>query len=554
MQMSTFSQKIMNARYAHDLPEGGKENWAQVAQRVSSNVLGALNLPRYMVDKVTRLITERKFIPGGRYLYASGRDFHQTQNCLLLRAEDSREGMAEHLYKVTMASTTGAGVGGVYSAMRYKGAPLKRTGGVASGPTSLMQATNEVGRMSKQGGHRRAALWAGLHWNHRDVFEFITLKDWSPEVVAAKLKDFSYPAPMDHTNMSVILDDEFFDAYEDVGNPMHKWAHDIYWAVVERMCRTGEPGFSIDVGVNAGENCRNACTEITSHDDSDICNIGSINMARITSEFEMMEVVEAGILFLLAGTVYSDLPYPKVDKIRTKNRRLGLGLMGLHEWLLQRGKPYAPDMELQRYLEIYAASDRPATEWANRMGLSVPVKTRAIAPTGTIGIVAETTTGVEPIFCAAYKRRWLEGETWKYQYVLDPTAKRLVDSGINPTTIQDAYSMDHTARLEFQGWLQRYVDHGISSTINMPMWGTAKNNESTIQDFGNLLFKHLPNLRGITVYPDGARGGQPLNPVSYAEALTKIGETFEEGDETMAAPAIESLDVCDITKAGSCGA
>src|SRR5208282_3088796 len=126
--------------------------------------------------------------------------------------------------------------------------------------------------------------------------------------------------------------------------------------------------------------------------------------------------------------------------------------------------------------------------------------TRAIAPTGTIGIVGETTTGVEPVFCSAFKRRYVNGKDLHYQYVIDPCAKRLIESGISADEIEDAYSLAQTPnrRVEFQAWLQQYVDHGISSTINLPDWGTRFNSDDTVRDFGNMLSKHLPNLRGIT--------------------------------------------------------
>lgn len=537
--MSPFAERIMLERYSHD----GKESWLDIATRVSTNVLGAVDAPKDMVDEVTNLIYQRKFMPGGRYLYAAGRDFHQVQNCLLLRASDSREGWAEHVQKSTMALMTGAGIGAVYSDLRPQGAFIRRTGGTSSGPLALMQMTNEVGRGAIQGGSRRAAIWAGLHWNHPDIMAFINQKNWSSEVRAIKENDLNFPATMDFTNISVILDTEFFRAYENTSHSLHGVANEVYWATVNGMLRTAEPGFSVDTGPNEGENLRNACTEITSYDDSDICNLGSVNMGNIESLKEMSHVTELATAFLLAGTVYSDVPYEKVKSVREKNRRIGLGLLGLHEWLLKKGKTYGPDEELERYLQIYAENGDVAADWASNWGLSTPIKTRSVAPTGTIGIVAETTTGVEPIFCAAFKRRYYDKGTWRYQYVLDPTAERLVSSGVDPDVIEDAYDINQTRRLGFQNWLQKYVDHAISSTINLPEWGSDRNNEGTVEKFGTNLMTYLPGLRGVTVYPDGARGGQPLTPVNYRDAAMQTGEVFTEG-----------LDVCDITKAGSCGA
>lgn len=545
--MSSWASSIMNQKYAHTLESGRKETWEEIALRVTINVLGAVDIGQdsEIFQKTYSLIANRIFIPGGRYLYASGRPFHQVQNCLLMRVGDSREEWSRLASRATLALMTGAGIGVDYSLVRPEGTNIKKTGGTATGPLALMEMINCLGRGIMQGGARRSAIWAGLNWSHKDIFKFIQIKNWSPEVKALKEKDFNFPATLDGTNISVLLDDEFFLAYRSEEHPMHKHAQDVYWMTVNQMLTTAEPGFSIDVGANAGETLRNACTEVTSKDDDDVCNLGSINMARINSLEEMNNAVEIGVIFLLAGTVYSDLPYDDVAKTRTKNRRLGLGLMGLHEWLAMRGLPYGPSKDLEPYLEAYAASGEHASKWANQFGISIPVKTRAIAPVGTIGIIAETSTGGEPMFAAAIKRRYLDGKVWKYQYVVDPMARRLVAAGIAPETIEDSYTIAQNVerRVAFQAWLQRYVDHGISSTINLPAWGSEFNNSDRVRSFGDMLMNYLPQLRGITAYPDGCRGGQPLTPVDLRTALEGEGEIF-----------YESIDTCEISKGGSCGA
>lgn len=854
-EWSPFARTVMMERYAWQ-----GETWKDVAKRVAANVMAAVPASPELKREVEQAIFERKLMPGGRYLYASGRDFHQVQNCLLLRAEDSREGWADLLSKVTMALMTGAGIGVVYSDLREEGALIRRTGGYSSGPLALMQAVNEVGRSAKQGGNRRAAIWAGLHWNHPDVMRFIKLKNWSDIVKQGKENDWNFPAPMDHTNISVILDDAFFDAYEKGDSR----AQEVYWTVIAQACMTGEPGFSVDTGENNGENLRNApvhgntriltdtgyrtvdeiknklttvwtgkqwvpnvefkctatntetvnvtmtggrsitcdpshpflvekwtgagtrrklqkidrvpanqlksgdilhvslpaseiefegdsytlgylygdghfrndstaevtfcvpeklallprltgvrsvgndgrgyqrayvtgdfaalskehvpssimnssisarasfvagvfdadgnydskqkrvrlasvhrsflrdvalvleslgilahvsnggpsgyggrdcsqlviasqynqrfgeiiptgrvrfldidyapyrasnvkvisvtpyenadvycadvgveehsfqaegviisnCTEVTSRDDSDICNLASINLARVESHAEMRHLVDIGSAFLTAGTVYSDVPYEKVAKVREKNRRLGLGLMGVHEFLMKSGSTYGKMSTIRPFLQEYEFSHRNAQKWAGQWNLSNSVKTRAIAPTGTIGIVAETTTGIEPMFCAAYKRRYYDHGTWRHQYVVDPTAKRLIAAGVAPEALEDAYSLsrDIERRVRFQADVQKFVDHGISSTLNLPAWGSPENNSETVKPFGEMLMHYLPRLRGITVYPDGARGGQPLTPCDVQEALSLEGQVLTE-----------QMDVCDLTRGGSCG-
>lgn len=887
--MSSFARTIMERTYSHSVvDEDRPETWEEIAYRATKNVMRSveIDMRQKLAQEICRFICERKFIPGGRYLYASGNQYHQTNNCLCLGVHDSREGWSELLQKASMSLMTGAGIGVSYSDIRHEGAPIRKTGGVATGPIALMQIVNECGRGIMQGGNRRSAIWAGLRWSHPDVHRFIRVKNWPPEIHALKAKDHSFPAILDCTNISVQLDEHFFEAYGDDEHPQHSLAHSVYWATIEQMLKTGEPGFAVDVGKNSGEIYRNACGEVSSRDPDDICiakgtpiltrkgwkpieaitkqdlvayldesgrkhyarplysgitkigaetvtirtssgacltmtpghrvscqgawirarhlkvgdlidtaresnrtssykikidvlidwfalgwfvgdgwyssldslgicananeaklfklitkqlelwtdgrvcyqqqingvrlaavtsvpaanavaqrwglkvakarakeipgavwlaskaekasflaglfasdgsvktnrrsvslsssapavrrgvrlllaelgirawdrefsvkgrksqgvvvingpsvykfasivgfgkhtektrqlqqklkggkpkeartadqivrietgpkidvydltmpsrsfiadtlrvhncNLGSINLARVESIEEFKAVMDVAMAFLLAGTVYSDVPYSDVDRIRSKNRRLGLGLMGIHEWLLCRGKPYAPDEELGTWLAAYAKSGRFANKWADEWELSRPKKTRAIAPNGTTSIVAETTGGIEPIFCVAYKRRYLKGEQRFYQYVIDPCAKRLIENGVDPTKVEDAYTLarDVEKRVAFQAWVQRYVDHCISSTINLPAYGSELNNQNTIRPFGSMLMRYLPEMRGVTCYPDGSRTGQPLSPVSYDEALAHEGAEMVE----------ESVNVCSL-RGGSCG-
>jgi ribonucleoside-diphosphate reductase alpha chain len=528
--MSKFAHDVMSMKYLHE----GEESWEDIAERVGRTVMEPY-FPE-LVDEAVGYIRQRKFMPGGRYLYATGKPFHQTQNCLLLTVEDSRESIASLNERVTSGLMTGAGIGIVWSALREEGALVKGMGGKSTGPIAFMQMVNEIGRHIMQGGSRRAAIWAGLHWWHPDIFTFISIKDWSEDVRALKEKDFNFPATLDMTNISVILDTAFFEAFEDAEHPMHDHAQRVYWLTVEKMLTTAEPGFSIDAFENEGENLRNACTEVTSYDDNDICNLGSINLARVEDLEEMHRLTQVGTAFLLAGTLYSKVPYQGVADTREKNRRLGLGLMGIHEWLLVRGYRYEPNEELGDWLAAYAQSGVYADEFADRLGISRPVKTRAIAPTGTIGILGETTTALEVLFAIAHKRRYLKGTVWHAQYVIDATAQRLIDKGVKPEDIETAYDLakDPERRIAFQAWVQQYVDHGISSTLNLP---SVDKQPFTVREFGEMLLRYLPKLRGVTCYPDGARGGQPLNVVPYAEAAGWEGVEFEEVGSAEACPS-----------------
>jgi ribonucleoside-diphosphate reductase alpha chain len=210
--------------------------------------------------------------------------------------------------------------------------------------------------------------------------------------------------------------------------------------------------------------------------------------------------------------------------------------MGIHEWLLKHGEGYAVSMELRKYLQAYEKMSQVGGRNASsKLGLRNPKKYRAIAPTGTIGILASTTTGIEPMFAVAYKRRYLtNGTKWNHEYVVDATAETIIqETGIDPDTIETASELakDPERRIAFQAQVQEYVDMGISSTINLPPWGTRYNNGTTAQKLARTIRTYAPHLRGLAVYPDGSRGGQPLEAVSYQEAKSKEGMVFDETEE-----------------------
>lgn len=555
---SDFAHSIYSQRYKH--PQD--RNWSGTSARVAGAVMGALRPTlRFQQSDVTAateriysLFNDRLAMPGGRYLYAAGRDLHQVNNCILLRCDDSREGWAELSYKAEMALMTGAGIGVYYGDVRPGGSRIERTGGVASGPLPKMSQINETGRHTMQGGNRRSAIWAGLPWYHPDIFEFMKAKDWSDEVKGLKAKDWNFPATMDMTNVSVCLDDAFFAAMrgdlptceallreqapewllaspEGValsphGDDWRMWAKDVYAAAVEHMLKHGEPGFSVDTGARWNEKLRNACTEITSEDDSDVCNLGSLVLSRFRSPMEFGQAVRDLVLFLTAGSVYSDVPYDEVGEVRERNRRLGAGLIGVHEAVMKAGALYGSDdafEALEPYMAEYGRALEYAHEVQDRLGLSLSKGASAIAPNGTIGIVAESTPSADPLFSAAEVREVTVAHhsglnKFERHVIIDPTAKRLMAEGVFPELIEDAYtlSMFPERRLAMTRYLQQYTDHAISGTVNLP---NVMTDAADVRWFGDLLLGYLPDVRGITVYPDGARAGQPRTHVDLQWAL-----------------------------------
>lgn len=565
--MNEFKSSFAESIFYHKYAQGNADSWHNLAIRLVEDVCGGMTkgihplLSKDEREQLVEYIRVMKFIPGGRYLYYAGREAHFWNNCYLLRAEeDTREEWGNLMQRSTSSLMSGGGIGTDYSRLRGAGRVLSRTGGRASGPIPLMQAINEIGRNVMQGGSRRSAMYASLNWQHDDILHpddsslkgFLYAKDWKNMPITkdysmwdAKNDNFNFAAPLDMTNISVNYDDawaKFGTAeFED------KWKEPVFMENVRQALMTGEPGFSFNFGEKENETLRNACTEVTSEDDSDVCNLGSINIGSIESLDEFRDVVSLASKFLVCGTIRADLPYERVYRVREKNRRLGLGLMGIHEWLLKKGEKYEVTKELHKWLEVYRdESKRSADEHCDRLYVSKPIAYRAIAPTGSIGILASTTTGIEPLLAVAYKRRYLKDKTrWHYQYVVDSTAELLIkEGGIKPENIDTALKLaeDPERRIKFQADIQDYVDMSISSTINLPPWGSKLNNEKGVEGFAKVLAHYAPRLRGFTCYPDSARGGQPLTAVPYEDAVKQKGVEFQEHD------------ICSIAgKGGVCG-
>lgn len=257
-----IAQNIYYQKYAINR----NQTWEEKAFDVVEDVCGSMWGRRRKIladderDQLVQYIAEMKFIPGGRYLYYAKRRSHFWNNCLLLKAEDdTREEWAALAERATASLMSGAGIGVDYSILRPSGLLLSRTGGISSGPLSLMYMINEIGRNVMQGGSRRSAIYASLSWKHKDIYDFLDSKDYANMIVpgteglsVANLKcaDFNYRAPLDMTNISVNYDDDFLKCTE---------LPDIFLHNVKNALMHGEPGFSFNFGSKSKETLRNAC-------------------------------------------------------------------------------------------------------------------------------------------------------------------------------------------------------------------------------------------------------------------------------------------------------
>jgi len=514
--------------------KGDIDTWKKLVYQLVSEVCGGLVTSKEF-SELEQLIIDKKFIPAGRYLYYAGRDAKFYNNCFLLRAEeDTREEWGSLANRVLSCLMVGGGVGVNYDVIRKKGSILKRTGGTASGVIALMELIDYVGFKVQQGGSRRSALFGSLKWSHPEITDFLNAKNWSKEILDQKLADYNFKAPLDCTNISPSYDSNWLWESEDKDSQAWK----VFRENVRLALLNGEPGFSFNL-VNPFENLRNACCEVCSSDDLDVCNLGSINLAKVESLYDFQNSIRLATLFLLCGSIRAELPNAKVEAVREKNNRIGIGLMGVHEFQIQRGRKYAETEELEEFLYYYKKeSDKFKVIHANRLKCTAPVACRAVAPTGTISMLAETTSGIEPIFAKAYKRRYLKEDKWHYSYVIDSTAYRMQQK--YDAEIESAHEISIENRIKVISLLESYVDQGVSSTINLSAPITDAQEIDKIAEMIRYEVKLNADIRGLTFYPNGARGNV-LEEVDIVQALVNRDVEFREHD------------ICDIAKKSTCG-
>lgn len=481
--MERLSDKIVREKYLHP----GETCWDDVARRVTHNVMPAYS-DSDMTDSCYEAIRDRKFIPAGRFLYSAGREFHQYANCISLSCEDSREGWADLMHKSAMALQTGAGLGIRYNNVRPKGSPIRKTGGVASGVMSLVNIVDSIGREVIQGGSRRSAIMAMLNFAHGDIDTFINAK--------------SQLGVLPCTNISVEIDN------------LNCLNTELFGSIVSAMYKNGEPGLVINIDTD--EVLRNVCGEMTAKTDSTLCFLGSINLGAVNTVEEFERLLHTASAFLVAGTVLSDTPFSKAQETLNKDRRIGIGLMGIAEFLAKRKIPYGFSGELESYLRVYSDSTEIANKYTRLLGISEITKSRAIAPNGTISLVAETTGGIEPIFCEEYIREYYNSKNVLVsEHVTDPVADR-IKASYGLSGIETAYTIPIRRRLALQAQVQNHVDMAVSSTVNF------NRDDLSESDLRNALIEYIPVLRGLTVYPLGSRPDEPVKPV-VSESNCKQG-------------------------------
>lgn len=541
---------VIKARYYQP-----NENWQALSKRVANAISEAENgntNKDFWCAQFYNAISQRKFIPGGRTLRNAGRLKGNLLNCFVLPIEDNIEAIGETMKNSLIIWSHGGGVGINFSQLRPKGAGIKGKGGYSSGLVSFLEAIDAAGNTIESGGQRRAAAIAIVDISHPEIEGFIDAK-----LKHGKLRNF---------NISVAITNEFLEALERNNTWSLKFQNEAYkevnarrlWKkILSNMLRSAEPGLvNLDNLVVSNSYYfapiigTNPCGELPLPAYGS-CNLGSLVLPefvaknRITQWKELEEVIKVAVRFL--DNVIDTTTYPLLDLkiVAEKGRRIGLGVMGLADYLFRkklrygsneanieietlfrfiRNKAYYASIELAKEKHSFPKFDSVDFGKA-KFVKKLPAKLRleikeygirnvellTCAPTGTTSTVIGTTGGMEPLFSKSYRR--VDKISAAPRIVIHPIYQDLLLKNKKiPKWFVDSYDLKPEEHFEVQALIQKYIDGAISKTINLPQ-------KTTVNQLSNWLHEYMYDLKGVTIYVNKSRKQQVLYPLTQEETI-----------------------------------
>jgi len=524
-------------------------------------------------DEFFEMMSNFDFLPNSPTLMNAGTDIGQLSACFVVPVEDSISAIFDAIKITAIIHKSGGGTGFSFSRLRPKGDFVKSTSGISSGPISFMKifdsATNEI----KQGGKRRGANMGILRVDHPDILDFVVAKEEE-----TTLRNF---------NISVAITDKFMEAvmnnkeYELI-NPRNKQvvsrlSASVVWNLIVTMAwKRGDPGvifidrinktYSNPVPSLGPIESTNPCGEQPLYP-FDSCNLGSINLAKMVKDGQidwnkLRDTVRKAIHFL--DNVIDANKYPVLEiELMTKSiRRVGLGVMGFADMLIQLEIPYNSTGALriaESVMKFITDESRKASvELAKERG-SFPKFNESIwpklgyeclrnstvttiAPTGTISVIAGSSSGIEPLFSVSYMRNVAEslGENlieinplFEKIAIRDgfyseelmkkiSTAWSIQNIDEIPEDVRKIFVTAHDISPEWhirmQALFQKYTDNAVSKTINFPFFATPQDVENAY------LLAYQLGCKGITVYRDKSRETQVITTIRSSEEQTRIVE------------------------------
>jgi ribonucleoside-diphosphate reductase alpha chain len=555
MKSSQIVDSILSARYLRE----GEKTLGDICHRVANAVADNNDEAAKFYDIMVSL----RFLPNSPTLMNAGTDLGQLSACFVLPVPDSINGIFDAMKNGAIIHKTGGGTGYNFSHIRPKGSPVQSTEGVASGPVSFMGIFNAATDIIKQGGRRRGANMGILNVWHPDILSFITAK--------------SQDGALSNFNISVMVNDKFMKLVSrkmfNTVWVIHPYSSEeitvgrIWSAIVEGIWKNGEPGLlfydeinRFNPTPNLGDiNATNPCGEQPLLP-FESCVLGSINLASFVkngflNEHELNQAVRTAVCFLDKVIEKNIFPIPEIEEATRKTRKIGLGIMGVHDALLMMGLAYdSPEgrtwcESIMKYVtdtavdesHIRAEQIGPFPAWEDSIWKGLQLRNAtltSIAPTGTLSLLAGCSSGIEPLFSFAYTRMNTVGKTF---VIVNPIFRAMLEKNLSERglsekerikrleeaichvhetgTTQDLHWLPKEFRALFktaldihwkdhilmQAAFQKHVHASISKTINMPNTATKVDCAEAL-----LMAWHL-KLKGITIYRSGSRQRVVLN-------------------------------------------
>ncbi|BBO75031.1 ribonucleotide-diphosphate reductase subunit alpha [Desulfosarcina widdelii] len=567
IDLSPNAKTVLERRYLKkDIDGRIQETPAQMFHRVARHIAKAEKNYDENADirKVTEtfynLMTDFRFLPNSPTLMNAGRRLGQLAACFVLPVEDSMEGIFSSLKNAAVIHKSGGGTGFSFSRLRPKNSMVGTTGGIASGPISFMKIFNTATEQVKQGGTRRGANMAILRVDHPDIMEFIHCKTANTE-----LNNFNISVGITEAFMEAVQSDAEYDLIDPRDRrPVARLnARQVYADLVEQAWKNGDPGIVFLDRINR-DNPTPELGEIESTNPCgeqpllpmEACNLGSINLAKFVTgsadaariDYESLkETVWTAVRFLDNTIDMSRYPLAEIDRMVKGNRKIGLGIMGFADLLFQLQIPYSSERALEVAEEvmgfIQAESHKASFELAKQRG-TFPNRekscfggdsqkayrnatTTTIAPTGTLSIISNCSSGIEPLFALSFVRTvmdndklmevnpYFEAVARQQGFYSEALMEDIAGAGTIahmdgiPEDIKNVFVTAHDIspewHLRMQAAFQNHTDNAVSKTVNLAR-------DATVEDVRKIYdLAWQLGCKGVTIYRDGSKENQVLS-------------------------------------------
>ncbi|PIE56873.1 MAG: ribonucleoside-diphosphate reductase, adenosylcobalamin-dependent [Desulfobulbus propionicus] len=568
-QLTETAEAVLERRYYLKDGQGNiLENWEKLCRRVADAVAF---VDREDDDYASirsaffHMIYHQDFLPNSPCLMNAGTDLGQLSACFVLPVEDSMDGIFTTIRHGALVHKTGGGTGYSFSRLRAENSAVKSTQGVASGPLSFAAVFDAATETIKQGGKRRGANMGVLRVDHPDIMAFIHAKEDQ-----TRFTNFNFSVAMTDTFMQAVRSGSHYDLVEPSTGKVVKQldATEVFERIVDLAWHNGEPGVLFIDAANRDNTtpqlgdfeATNPCGEqwLLPYES---CNLGSINLGRYVHDRRvdwdrLARTVRIAVRFLDNVIDCNRFPIPEIEEMTQKTRKIGLGIMGMHDMLIQLKLPYAEkrgrDMSARVMAFVREEAEKKSIELAALKGpfpaydpainTFTPRRNAAltsIQPTGTVSMIADCSSGCEPYFSIVMEKNVMDGDRFLMVnkhfeavaraegFYSDELMENVAASGSVigheeiPAewqevfrTAQDIAAEDH---IQMQGVLQKNgVDSSISKTINLPSSATREDVHLAYMMGFEL------GCKGLTVYRDGSRDNQVLSTVSSAEKKTAM--------------------------------